>query len=381
MAFEVKGAGQTNDVPRRKWSSAVPRWSVIGIFLYLSIFALAYAQLFFIPVVLAFLLSMVFSPVRRVLNRIGLPQGASAVIIVSVLFAGLFIIISTLAMPVNGWINNAPRIEYKLQKRLGEISGPFSEVFEAQEKLDSVAKSDTPGVQQVQTQNTSLTTRVAAYVPTMITQFVFTLVLLIFLLASGDMFYEKLVHTLPTFRDKKRAARIVHEIEHKLSRYLLTITVINAGLGTAVGLAMWAMGMPSPLLFGVIAFLFNFVPYLGAFMGVLIAGLVALVTFQWVGWSLVVAGIYLGLTSVEGQFITPYFVGRSLRLNTVVVFVTISFWAWLWSAVGMIVAVPLLVTVKTFGEHFEGLAPLSDFLSQRHGELDISDGTRPEASS
>jgi len=189
------------------------------------------------------------------------------------------------------------------------------------------------------------------------------------------MFYEKIVHTMPTLRDKKRAAWIAHDIERQLSRYLLTITIINAGLGVAVGLAMWGLGMPSPLIFGIIAFVFNFVPYLGAFVGIVIAAAVALVTFTWLAMPLIVGGVYLALTTLEGQFVTPYFIGRSLRLNSVVVFVTISFWAWLWSAVGMIVAVPLLVALKTFCDHIDGLEPLGDFLSERHAEIEDDTAT------
>ncbi|WNK20379.1 AI-2E family transporter [Halomonas piscis] len=228
--------------------------------------------------------------------------------------------------------------------------------------------SSADGVQKVETQGVSITERLVSLGPVYLGQVIFTLVLLIFLLASGDMFYEKIVHTLPNLRDKRRAKQIAQAIERQLSRYLLTITVINAGLGTAVGLAMWALGMPSPLIFGIIAFLFNFVPYLGAIIGVAIAATVALVSFTWLGMPLVVGGAYLALTTLEGQFVTPYFIGRSLRLNSVVVFLAISFWAWLWSAVGMIVAVPLLVAVKTFCDHISAMEPLGNFLAERHAE-------------
>jgi predicted PurR-regulated permease PerM len=211
-------------------------------------------------------------------------------------------------------------------------------------------------------------TSVATLAPGVIAQVIFTFVLLLFLLASGDMFYEKLVHVMPTFKDKKRAMAIAYSIERKLSRYLLTITAINFGLGVAVGFTMWLWGMPSPLVFGVMAFIFNFVPYLGAFAGIAIATAVAVISFHWIGWAPIMAANYLLLTTIEGQFITPYFVGRSLRVNTVVVFIAVSAWAFLWSAVGMIVAVPLLVAIKTFCEHIEGLNSLGDFLSERGAE-------------
>lgn len=348
----------------------VPRWAGIGIFLLLAVFALAYAQLFFVPVVLAFLLSTVFSPVRRVFDRLGVPQGLTALGIVGSLLIILAVITTALAMPVNGWINNSAQIEYKIEARFHEISGPFSGFFRAKEKLEKIAGSGSDEVQKVETQGTSITQRLASLGPVYLGQIVFTLVLLIFLLASGDMFYEKIVHTLPNLRDKRRAGQMARAIERQLSRYLLTITVINAGLGIAVGLSMWVLGMPSPLIFGIIAFLFNFVPYLGAIIGVAIAATVALVTFNWLAMPLIVGGVYLALTTIEGQFVTPYFIGRSLRLNSVVVFLAISFWAWLWSAVGMIVAVPLLVAVKTVCDHIGTLEPLGNFLAERYAEND-----------
>src|SRR5699024_10739251 len=144
--------------------------------------------------------------------------------------------------------------------------------------------------------------------------------------------------------------------------------VINFGVGVAVGAMMFAYGMPSPLVFGIAAFILNFVPYLGALLVLIAAAVVALITFDWYGWSLIIAASYLLLSTIEGQLITPYFVGRSLRINTVVVFLAITFWAWLWSAVGMIVALPLLVAIRTICEHIEGLDHISAFLSERHAE-------------
>ncbi len=272
-------------------------------------------------------------------------------------------------MPVSTWIENAPRIERQVEIQLNGVSQSINEVFKANKKIEALASGSDDSKKTVKVEKgKSVTTQAAMLAPSMVAQLLFTFVLLFFLMASGDMFYEKLVHVMPTFRDKRRAVRIVYNAERKLSRYLFTITLINFGLGVAVGTAMLVYGMPNPVMFGVVAFLLNFVPYLGALVGVIVAGIIALLTFDWYGWSLIIAGTYLTLTTLEGQLITPYFVGRSLRLNTVVVFLTVSFWAWLWSAVGMIVAVPLLVAVRTICEHIEELDHLSAFLSERHGE-------------
>ena len=341
------------------------------LFVYASVAVLAQAKNFLVPVVLAFLLAMVFAPLRRLLARRGIPSGVSSLAIVLLLLAAFLSIATALAMPMSTWVENAPKIERQIQEKITHLSASLNGLYEANERIQEVTAADKPGstkVQKVEMAGNGVITNAVLLAPSVMTQFLFTFVLLLFLLASGDMFYEKLVHVIPTLKDKRRAVRIVYGIERQLSQYLMTITLINAGLGVCVGFAMWSLGMPSPLIFGVIAFVFNFIPYLGAIGGVAIAGAVALVVFDGVGWAPLVAGVYLGLTAIEGQFVTPYFVGRKLRVNTVMVFLAVSFWAWLWSAVGMIVAVPLLVTVKTFCDHIEELHDLGDFLSERHAE-------------
>lgn len=358
--------------------STIPRWAGIGLFIYASVMVLSQAKNFLVPVVMAFLLSMIFGPVRRLFDRRGIPSGISALFIVLTLLIVFFGITTALSLPATQWMENAPRIEQQIRGKIEDISRSLHGLSEANERVQEMTQSDSQDVQQVQIKGNGLAANAALLAPSVLTQFIFTFVLLLFLLASGDMFYEKLVHVMPTLKDKRRAVRIAYNIERKLSRYLMTITTINVGLGVAVGAAMWLLGMPNPLVFGVLAFVFNFIPYLGALAGILIAAGVALVTFDWVGWTPIVVAVYFSLTAIEGQFVTPYFVGRRLQLNTVVVFIAVSFWAWLWSAVGMIVAVPLLVAIKTFCEHIDGLHGLGDFLSERHAEKE--DPAEPEES-
>ena len=360
-------------------------WAVIGIFLLLAVAGLAYARMFLTPVLLAFLLALVFSPVRRALTRMGLSTGLAAVSIVLSLVATLLVVGTLLATPVIGWIENAPQIGGRLEERVRELRTSLAgnesgkSVGEVVEDLkDAVAPSeaDEPTVRIA---DVGLMEQLVALVPSIAVQTILVLVLLLFLLASGDLFYEKIVQEMPRFRDKRRAMKIAHGIERKLSRYLLTITTINAGLGVCVGVSMWLLGMPDPLLFGVIAWLFNYVPYVGAIAGSALTLAVGLLTFDGF-WPAVLPGlVYYALTAVEGQFVTPYLVGRNLKLNTVVVFVTIAFWAWLWSVIGMLIAVPVLVAIRTFCEAIPRLRPVANFLSaERPGteEEEVADDPR-----
>ena len=356
-------------------TATVPRWAVIGIFVMLSVFALAYAKLFLTPVIMAFLLALVFSPLRRGMERLGVPSGGAAAVIMGVLVSGLVAITLLLSNPVSAWTEDAPRIGAQLEQRIAQLRASFGgdgEGASLTEVVEQVSEAAAPGsdpeVTEVVVREDGALTAIAATAPAVLLQLVLTLVLLFFILASGDMFYEKLVHVLPSFRDKRRAMRIAREIERQVSHYLLTITVINAALGLAVGLAMWALGMPDPLLFGVAACLLNYVPYIGAVVGAAMTLIVGLLTFPGLGEALIPAAAYYALTSFEGQIVTPWAVGRNLKLNTVVVFIAVAFWAWLWSVVGMLIAVPLLVAVRVLCGNIPALHTLGDFLSARGAE-------------
>lgn len=361
-------------------TQSVPRWAVIGIFLLLLIAGIAYARDFLMPVALGFLLALVFSPVRRFLERRRIPAEVSALVIVGSLVALLLSGLLLLAGPVQGWIADAPQIARELEWKTRSLFGGAQAVLEASETVEKVTTGGTdPEVQEVVVKEPGMFANLAWVAPAYLAQTVLTLVLLLFLLASGDMFYEKIVHVLPSFRDKRQAMRIAHDIERKLSQYLFTITAINAGLGVAVGIAMALLGMPNPLLFGVIAFAFNFVPYIGALAGIAIALVAGLLTFNEPGTALLPGLAYFALTAIEGQFVTPYFVGRRLEMNTVVIFLSITFWAWLWSAMGMLLAVPMLVTIRAFCEHIPQLVPVGKFLAARGSESEDNESVRMEA--
>ena len=156
----------------------------------------------------------------------------------------------------------------------------------------------------------------------------------IFLLASGDFFLRKLIKVLPTLSDKKRALTITNTMQREISRYFLTVTLINAGLGLAVGTALYFIGMPTPYLWGAMAFALNFIPYLGALVGIVLTAAVALVSFDSIGQALLAPAAYLALATLEGNFITPTIMGKRFTLNPVVVFIWLIFWGWLWGVIG-----------------------------------------------
>ncbi|PZO65284.1 MAG: AI-2E family transporter [Paracoccus denitrificans] len=205
-------------------------------------------------------------------------------------------------------------------------------------------------------------------------QIVFTLVLLFFLISSGDLLYLKVVQSFDSMKDKRGAYLALREIEDSLGAYLGAITIINACLGICIGLAMWAWGMPSPILWAVVAFLLNYIPYLGAIGGIIAALVVAIITYDDLLTPVLVAATYLSFTAIEGQLITPTFVSRRLQMNEVVVFLTVALWAWLWSVIGMVVAVPLLVVLRVLSDHIPGMEKFGNFLAgEQPPELEDDD--------
>jgi predicted PurR-regulated permease PerM len=157
---------------------------------------------------------------------------------------------------------------------------------------------------------------------------------------------------------------IAREIEEQVSVYILTTSAINAGVGVLTGIAMWLCGMPNPVLWGLMAGLLNYMPYVGAFITLGVLGLAALVTFDTLGRALVVPGAFFLVNLVEANIVTPLVLGNRLRLNTVAIFIGMMFWWYVWGVPGALMAVPMMATIKIFCDHFEDLAPIGEFLGK-----------------
>lgn len=351
------------------------QFSIIGSFMILLLCAFYYAQNLLLPIVVAFLSALVLSPIVRTLKRSGIHESISAFLLV-VLFAGVFgLTVYSLSGPISQWIEEAPRIGQELRTKLKTLRRPMEQIDAAQKQLEDATQGTTdPRIQEVAVREPGLLSKIAQGVPNIFAGAAVTFVLLLFLLASGDMFYEKLVRVLPTLTDRKRGLRIAYDIEREVSRYLLTITIINFALGAVIGAGLFVLGMPNPILWGLIAALLNFVPYIGAITGMAVVSVVAMVSFPTLGHALLAPAFYMFCSAIEGQFITPALVGRRLQINAIAVFLAIVFWGWIWGVIGVFVAVPMLIVVKVFCRHIESLSGLDEFLSARDNPVPDSDG-------
>jgi len=337
---------------------------LLGIFILLATFALYFGRDFFMPVILAFLMALTLTPIVRFLRKRGIPAAVSATLLVglSALIFGIGGFL--LSGPITELISDAPRIGRTLTERIAELRGPFERLLAISGQIDKAASTvNDAEVLRVSVQQPGILSQAAGTVLSAGTNIAIVLVLSLFLLASGTLFYEKIVQSFASMSEKKRALRVVYDVEREISRYLLTVAIINAALGTVIGLGLWALGMPTPFLWGVMAALLNFLPYIGAATTIVIVAVISVVSFDTLSYALIPPAFVIFCQMMEGQILTPLVLGRRLELNAVAIFIAVAFWSWLWGFIGALIAVPLLVVIKVFCDHFEALHATGNFLS------------------
>ncbi|SFH14517.1 Predicted PurR-regulated permease PerM [Palleronia marisminoris] len=315
-----------------------------------------------LPVILGLMVALTLSPVVRWASRRGVAPPLTAVALVLSLAGVIGAAGYAMSEPVSNWVETAPQMGQEVQRKLAGIFESVEKVQEASDQVEEMATDEDAGVQKVVLDQPGLLNSAASYAASIGATLSVALVLALFILASGDLFYVKIVEAYPLLSEKKRALRIVYGVERAISRYLLTITAINAALGVVVFGALWALGLPNAFIWGFVAFVFNFLPFIGALAGTVLVGFYALVTLDTVGHALLMPAAYMAATSLEGQFFTPSILGRRLNMNTVSVFLTVVFWGWLWGIPGALMAVPFLVIVKVICDNVKSLRTLGSFL-------------------
>lgn len=326
--------------------------------------ALYTARDILIPVAAAVVLSFVVAPAMRLLGRLRLPAPVSAAVVVATLLACISAAAYNLATPIGEWVVRLPEMAGPIREKLEVLRHPVAQVERASQEVEratSVSSGEST-THVVAVREPGLLQHVVGGVRGFVTKTGIALVILYFLLATGDLFKLKIVRVLPRLADKKRAVTILHEIEHQVSRFLSTVVALNLAVGVVIGLAMWAMGMPNPAVWGVMAAALNFMPVFGLIIGLSVVGAVALITFDTLWQSLSVPAVYLGLKIIEGNFVSPAVLGRSLTLNPLVIILSVMLLGWLWGPAGALLAVPILAVVKTVCDHIERLSALGELL-------------------
>jgi predicted PurR-regulated permease PerM len=334
-------------------------------------YTLYFARDFLLPIVFAVLLNFLLSPVVRTLARVHVPPPISAGLVIIALIGLLTLGVYELAGPVERWAAQAPQTLSTAEGKLSKLVRPIQRASKTAEQVANAA-SKTAGVtepavrtREVIVQGPSLLARAFGTTQHAMASILEVVILLYFLLAAGDLFLQKLIKVLPSSGEKRKAVQIARETEASISTYLLTAAAVNFVEGLIVAGVMYLLGMPNPFLWGALVMVFEFIPYLGALVMVIILTVAAITTFDSVGQALLVPGSFLLINLVQGNLVSPLLLGHRLALNPVALFVGLAFWFWVWGVPGAFIAVPLLATFKIFCDHIEALASVGEFLGKR----------------
>ena len=353
--------------PERRLSVRAPRnlqtFLLIGIFLFLLLYTLYFAGEILLPIIFAAILYLVLQPVMRAFMRVHIPKVPAAILVIFVLFGALGALGFMVSAPAANWVSKVPSSLSQLESELFFIKQPIAQLQNATKQVEKI--TEPPGASEglnVTVAGPGLGSFLLSGTRSLLTGLGTTIILLFFLLLSGDLFLRRFVEILPTLSDKKQVVTIAHEIESNLSAYLATICMMNILVGIATGLITFALGMSDPVLWGAMAFTLNFIPILGPLCGIAVLFLAGLMTFGNIWHSLLPACLYFIIHVLEGETITPMLLARRFVLNPVLVIIALVFWYWMWGVPGALIAVPMLAIVKIVCDRVEPLMAFGHFL-------------------
>jgi predicted PurR-regulated permease PerM len=333
-----------------------------GLFLLAMLAACYVAAETVLPTVLAFVLSLVLQPAMRALERVHLPRGIAAMLLILVLFGTLGGLGAALSAPAASWAQKLPTGIPKLQERLSFLSRPIAAFQKFADQAQGLAQGDQPKAVPVAVQGAGLSDRLLSGTRSFASGLLETVLVLFFLLISGDTFLRRLVEILPRFRDKRQAVDIFKQIESDVSAYLFTITIMNLAVGVATGAVMALCGVGDPVLWGTVAFLLNYIPILGPMIGVAVFVLAGLLSIDSLWAAFLPAGLYLLIHLVEGETVTPMLLARRFTINPVLVILSLVFWYWMWGVPGAILSTPMLAITKIICDRIRPLMAFGHFM-------------------
>jgi predicted PurR-regulated permease PerM len=314
-----------------------------------------------LPVIFAFLFNLLLQPAMTVLIKVHIPKTVAALFIILLFIGAVGGIGFYLSGPAAEWISKAPQSLARLEQRFSAITQPVASVQKASQEVEKIAGGPGADATSVSLKGPGLGSMVFSGTRTILAEFATMVLLLFFLLRSGDLFLRRLVEVLPTLSDKKQAVDIWHEITRNISGYLVTITMMNGAVGIATGFATYMFGLSNPILWGVLAFVLNYILILGPLSGVAILFLAGLLTFDTIWQALLPAVSYLVIHLTEGA-VTPVLLARRFELNPVLVIISLVFWYWMWGIPGALLAVPLLASFKIICDRIRPLMALGHFV-------------------
>jgi predicted PurR-regulated permease PerM len=312
-------------------------------------FALRAGAEFFLPVTAALVIAIALVPMLEWLERRRVPSSLAAFICVILFLAAANVAVASIVLPASDWVRQLPDRIGRIRETLQPVMKVYSQL---QRFIDDLVRQfgthSRPSVRAVTVeQPNSLLDIIATSAPHAAIQMFFALLVVFFFLAGWTRMRKRTITTRASFDGAMTTARAIQQIVNATSTYLGTITLVNICLGLVVAMALYLLGMPTPLMWGGIVAVLNYIPYLGPIASVLLLGLGGLMTFSHPSYAVLPAGCFLLIHLLESNVITPSLVGRRLTINPLLILLALSFWAWVWGTTGALLAVPLLIIMKT----------------------------------
>jgi predicted PurR-regulated permease PerM len=345
---DARSLGGSSESPSILRSSETIAFALISLLVITVIAVLFAAKAFFLPIAAAFVIGTMLSPAAGFLERHRIPRALSAVLIVSAVGAGVTFVIGLISSPMMEWSSRLPELGARLKDKLYIFDRPLALWRDLQ---GMVGGSDALPPAPFQVPKIEWVQPTLEFLSPTFTEFLLFFATLILFIASWRDLRRALIMTFTSHDSRLRVLRSLNAIEEHLGSYLLTVTLINMGVGTATGLICWAAGMPNPAGLGALAATLNFLPIIGPVAMFAVLALVGLVAFSTIGGASIAPLAFVGLTFLEGHFITPTIIGRRLELNALAVFVSLAFWTWLWGPMGGFLSSPLLIVALILRDH------------------------------
>jgi predicted PurR-regulated permease PerM len=339
---------------------------LIAIVTLLTLYTCAIAEAVVVPILVAILFGLMLAPPVRLLERSRVPRvvGSLAVVLLTIGIVGAAM--TALATPAREWMQRMPRAIVRIENVARDLRRPFQAATEATREIGKLASGEdgSSKTMRVVDASPSAFAQALSAAPAVLAGILITILLTFLFLLHGDDLLRKFVTLAPHLRAKRDLVEATRHAQSELSMYVLTITLINAGLGLATAAALRMLHVPDPLLWGGIAAILNYAPFIGPLVTAAALLVVGFAEFATPALALAPPAAFLGLHLIEGQLITPHLVGRRLALDPVMVFLAMLVLGWMWGVAGLLLAVPLLTCAKIIAERVEGGEPLAILLSR-----------------
>lgn len=370
--------------------SRVGLWVALNCVAILAVlYTLHYTRSLLMPFVVALFFSLLLSPFVSWLRRYRIPRPISSVLLLGLLGVPFVYLTIELAEPAQKWMEKLPALTTQFTANLTDISETlspevtppvkplperetgfsFSRFFQGDDVEAVTPEAERPPesalVTGVKEGGVEILLSIVSKAPAIVAQWAVWLVLVLFLLIYGPGFYNTFINLFPPIRNKRRAVVLLGRLRQELSRYILTVTIINAGLGLVTGTVLWLLGVEDAILWGALVGVLNYAPFVGPVVGIGILTVAGIAQYGMTFAALLPAGVFFVINLLESQFVTPAVLGQHMRLNPLILVLWLLIWGWLWGPVGVLIAVPLLVGLKLMASQSRGLNFFVDLIETR----------------